>query len=229
MTKSQGYFLVLIALTIVWSSCLITQQAKTGDMLIQEKKYSEAADLLKTEYGKESDPAVRAKKALIIGECYRLSGQTIEAEQWYKTASETGDDSKAKYLYALMLKTNEKYEEAVKAFNDYLKESPFDEEARSEVEACNLAIQWKKADSKTSVADLDALNSIAFDYAPALYGKNGIVFTSDRTDATGSETYGWTGEKFSDLYVAYKDARGKFGAPLPFSEKINSPYNEGAA
>lgn len=229
MKKSQGYFLVFIALILGYSSCLITQQAKTGDMLFQEKKYSEAAELLKTEYGKEADPAIRAKKAFTIGECYRLSGQTIEAEQWYKTASELGDDSRAKYLYALMLKTNEKYEEAVKAFNEYLKESPFDEEARSEVEACNMAIQWKKADSKTSVAGLEALNSPAFDYAPVPFGKNGIVFTSDRSDATGSETYGWTGEKFSDLYIAYKDASGKFSTPLPFSDKINSAYNEGAA
>src|SRR6185503_8339273 len=106
MTKSLRYFLVFIAFALASSSCLITQQAKTGDMLFQEKKYSEAAELLKTEYAKESDPLLRAKKAFTIGECYRLSGQTIEAEQWYKTASETGDDSKAKYLYALMLKTN---------------------------------------------------------------------------------------------------------------------------
>ncbi len=229
MKKSLKYFLLSLAVAALYSSCLITQQAKTGDMLFQEKKYSEAADLLKTEFAKEQDPAVRGKKAFTIGECYRYSGQPLDAEQWYKTASELGDDSRAKYLYALMLKQNEKYEEAVKAFNDYLKESPFDEEARSEVEACNAAIQWKKADSKTTVTNVDALNSQAFDYAPAPYGKNGIVFTSDRADATGSETYGWTGQKFSDLYISYKDAGGKYGAPTPFSEKINSPFNEGAA
>jgi len=220
---------MLLVIAGTYTSCLITQQAKTGDMLFQEKKYTEAADLLKTEFNKEQDPVIRGKKAFSIGECYRMSGNTTEAEQWYKTASDIGDDSRAKYMYALMLKTNEKYEDAVKAFNNYLKESPFDEEAKSEVEACTMAIQWKKDDSKVSVAGVDALNSIAFDYAPALYGKNGIVFTSDRGDATGSETYGWTGEKFSDLYVAYKDAGGKFGAPVLFSDKINSKYNEGAA
>ncbi|HYV94188.1 MAG TPA: OmpA family protein [Chitinophagales bacterium] len=229
MKKSRGYFLMLLVIAGTYSSCLITQQAKTGDMLLQEKKYTEAADLLKTEFNKEQDPVIRAKKAYSIGECYRMSGNTLEAEQWYKTASETGDDSRAKYMYALMLKSNEKYEEAVKAFNIYLKESPFDEEAKSEVEACTLAMEWKKADSKVSVAGVDALNSVAFDYAPALYGKNGMVFTSDRGDATGSETYGWTGEKYSDLYVAYKDANGKFGAPVLFSDKINSNTNEGAA
>ncbi len=228
MKKRVG-FLIAIVNIFLWSSCLITQQAKTGDMLFDEKKYTQAADLLKSEFNKEQDPAIRGKKAFTIGDCYRLSGQPLDAEQWYKTASDLGDDSRAKYMYALMLKTNEKYEEAVKEFNLYLKESPFDEEAKSEVEASNLALEWKKADSRVTVLPVDGLNSIAFDYAPTLYSKNGIVFTSDRADAAGSETYGWTGEKFSDLYVAYKDASGKFGSPVPFSDKINSPFNEGAA
>ncbi len=213
----------------LWSSCLITQQAKTGDMLFQEKKFTEAAVVLKSEFNMEQDPALRAKKAFTIGDCYRYSGQTEEAGQWYKIAGETGDDTRAKYMYALMLKSSEKYEEAVKAFTDYLRESPFDEEAKAEVEASNLAIEWKKAESKTTVTGLDALNSPAFDYAPMLYGKNGMVFTSDRSDAAGSETYGWTGEKFSDLYLAYKEAGGRFAAPVSFSERINSPFNEGAS
>src|ERR1051325_1051995 len=108
--KRFSLFLLLSSI-LYYSSCLITQQAKTGDMLLQEKKYTEAADLLKTEFNKEQDPSVRAKKAFSIGECYRLSGNSLEAEQWYKTAGEIGDDSRAKYMYALMLKTNEKYED----------------------------------------------------------------------------------------------------------------------
>src|SRR5262245_4534680 len=101
-------------------------------MLFQEKKYAEAATLLETEYNKEQDPVQREKKAFNDGECYRLSGQPHQAEEWYRTAAQYGDDSRAQYMYALMLKTNEKYEAAVKAFNEYLKEAPFDDEAKSE-------------------------------------------------------------------------------------------------
>jgi len=226
--KMQSFFYLVFSITLLLiSSCLITQQAKTGDMLFQEKKYAEASDLLKTEFNNEQDPNIRGKKAFTIAECYRLSGQPLAAEEWYKTAANISDDSRAKYMYAYMLKTNEKYEEAVKAFNAYLKESPFDDEAKSEVEECELAAQWKKTESKTKVTDLTEINSDAFDYSPVIYVKNGLVFTSDRSDATGSETYGWTGEKFSDLYISYRDAKGNFGSPAPFSDKINSDFNEG--
>jgi len=217
-------------LSLLFISCLITQQAKTGDMLFQEKKYTEAADLLKTEFDKESDPAIREKKAFTIGECYRMSGQTGKAEEWYKTAiSIDNDDQKARFQYASMLKSNEKYEEATKAFTDYLKQYPFDDEAKSEVEECQMAEQWKNAQSNFAVANVAELNSPASDYGPMFYGKNGLVFTSDRDNATGSEVYGWTGEKFCDLYVAYKIAAGKFSSPEPLSPNLNSEYNDGAA
>ncbi|MCY7410348.1 MAG: OmpA family protein, partial [Chitinophagales bacterium] len=39
--------------------------------------------------------------------------------------------------------------------------------------------------------------------------------------------YGWTGEKFSDLYYSNRDTKGNFGVPQPLSDKINSDFNEG--
>lgn len=225
---SYPIFLLLTTLSF-FSSCLITKQTKTGETLFAEKQYTLAADLLKSEFNKESDPSVKAKKAFMIGECYRLSSETEPAEQWYKTSFGLNGEPRAQYLYAQMLKSNEKYTEASATFSEYLKESPFDEQARSEVEACTLAQQWKTAASATTVTGMEALNSPAYDYAPVHYGKNGLVFTSDRSDAAGNNIYGWTGEKFSDLFTGTKDEKGNFGAPVAFSEVLNSPFNEGAA
>ncbi|MEO6168080.1 MAG: OmpA family protein [Chitinophagales bacterium] len=220
---------LLITYLFFFSSCLITKQTKTGETLFAEKQYTLAADLLKSEFNKESDPSLKAKKAFMIGECYRLSSETEPAEQWYKTSFDLNGESRAQYLYAQMLKSNEKYTEASATFSEYLKDSPFDDEARSEVEACNLAQQWKIAPSSITVTGVDALNSPAYDYAPVHYGKNGLVFTSDRSDAAGNNIYGWTGEKFSDLFTSTKDEKGNFSAPVAFSEALNSPFNEGAA
>ncbi|MCY7410947.1 MAG: hypothetical protein LH473_11790, partial [Chitinophagales bacterium] len=185
--KKYFQFTILFAFIAVCSvSCLITQQAKTGDMLFQEKKYTEAADLLQTELNKEQDPNLRSKKAFMIADCYRLSGQTIPAEEWYRKSNEFNEDQKAKFMYASMQKANEKYEEAVKTFTSYLKENPFDEEAKDELEACNQAIEWKKDAAKFTIENVSALNSNAFDYAPVFSEKNSVAFTSDRADAAGT-------------------------------------------
>ena len=102
-------------------------------------------------------------------------------------------------------------------------------EARSEVEACNLALQWKNAKSATTIENIDAINSLAFDYAPVFYGKNELVFTSDRSNAAGNDIFGWTGQKFSDLFITTRDEKGNFTEPTAFTDVLNSAYNEGAA
>lgn len=229
MKKIKRFLFPLFTLLFLFSSCLITKQVKTGDTLFAEKQYTLAAELLQSEFNKESEPSLKAKKAFMIAECYRLNSETEAAEKWYKTAFTLNDDPRSQYLYGQMQKSNEQYAEASATFTEYLKESPFDDQARSEVEACNLAQQWKTAASGTTITNVEALNSPAYDYAPVFFGKSGLVFTSDRSDAAGNNIYGWTGEKFSDLFLSLKDDKGSFGVPAPFSDVLNSAFNEGAA
>ena len=211
------------------SSCVLTQQAKDGTTLFQEKQYTLAADKLKQEFDSATDQPTKSQKAFYIGECYRLSSKTLDAEQWYKVAVDLNYDAIANYDYGLMLKSNEKYSEAIKQFNYYLNDVPFSQEAKDEVEACNLSLQWKKQDNHFQITNLQSVNSDAFDYSPQFYENGSLVFTSDRTDANGNQTFGWTGEKFSDLFISYTDGSGNYGKPVPFSASINSNYNEGAA
>ncbi len=229
MKITGRYLFAFVSLIFLFSSCLITKQTKTGETLFAEKQYTLAADLLQSEFNRESEPSIKAKKAFMIAECYRLNSETESAEKWYKTAFTLNDDPRSQYLYGSMQKSNEKYTEAAATFTEYLKQSPFDDQARSEVEACNMAQQWKNSASGTTITNVEALNSPAYDYAPVFFGKNDLVFTSDRSAAAGNDIYGWTGEKFSDLFLSSKDDKGNFGAPVPFSEVLNSPYNEGAS
>lgn len=229
MKTRKAAIVYLISVILFFSSCLITKPTKNGETLFAEKQYTLAAEMLKSEFNKESDPSLKAKKAFLIAECYRLSSETVPAEEWYKTAYGLNGESRSQYLYAMMEKSNEKYAEASATFTEYLKESPFDEQARSEVEACNLALQWKNDKTSFTITGVDGLNSSSYDYAPVFYGKNGLVFTSDRANAAGNDIYGWTGEKFSDLFLAAKDGKGDYGNVTSFSEVLNSQFNEGAA
>lgn len=221
--------LLFFPVVLFFSSCIITQQAKDGPTLFAEKQYTLAADKLKEEFSASTEQTVKALKAYMIGECYRLSSQTIDAETWYKTAVDLNYDAIANFNYGLMLKCNEKYSEAIAQFNIYLNDVPFSAEAKDEIEACNLAIQWKKQDNHFDITNLGNINSDAYDYSPQYFEKGALVFTSDRTDANGNQTFGWTGEKFSDLFISYSDGANGFGKPVPFNATINSEFNEGAA
>ena len=60
------------------------------------------------------------------------------------------------------------------------------------------------------------------------YKPNQFVFSSSRDDATGPGRDGWTGQKFTDLFIAEKKDNG-FSAPVNFGPPINSDDHESSA
>lgn len=229
MQKIFFTLLVLFSFSILIDGCIITQLPKTGEMLFQEHEYAEAAKLLMEELVGEEEVSVKARKTFLIGECFYNMFDPIAAEKWYKQAIDLNYDAIAIYKYAEMLKCNEKYEDAVKEFNNYLSTNGYDEDAKKELEACSLAVGWKKNPTAFEIKNIGSINSESFDFSPVPYDKGSIVFTSDRHDATGMKTFGWTGQKFTDLYISYNDGKGSYGAPVSFNNVINSPYNEASA
>ncbi|MEM9931641.1 MAG: flagellar motor protein MotB, partial [Bacteroidota bacterium] len=77
--------------------------------------------------------------------------------------------------------------------------SPY--EYRKEIRACEVAAEWAEEKIKEYEITPLVINSAASDYAPSLYGDQGLVFTSDRSASTGEDEYNWTGESFSDLFI----------------------------
>lgn len=218
-----------VLLCLLCSSCLVTQQPKTGEVLFAEKNYTLAIDKLQQELSAAAEIARKAQLAFLIAEAYRLSGQYADAESWYQRSLSWDANQRTEFLYASMLKVNEKYEAAADAFARYVDRYPFDDLGHREVEATQLAMQWKKHPVPVQVLRLDDINSPAFDYAPVPFRQQELVFTSDRDNATGEEAYGWTGRKFSDLYVAQRSDQGSWQQVRRFSEFLNSPFNEGTA
>ena len=222
---------IIIAAVALLSSCFLAQQGqKTGDVAYTEKQYAVAAGLYEKELSasEPTDPD-RARKTYLIAECYRLSSQTQLAEQWYaKAADMTYNVSDAIWWYAEMLKADEKYTDAIQQFNVYSKEQPDKvDDANREIAACKDAIAWAKANTSYTIKNLDKVNSPEYDYAPAVYKDNSMVFTSDRSNSKG--LYGWTGKDYSDLYISKPDGKGGYGDAALFSKALSSPFNDGAA
>lgn len=72
----------------------------------------------------------------------------------------------------MLLKNFERYDEAGRAFYDYLYEVPTDFEAKREMESCKIAAVWKANPEKFNLTNLKEINSEFSDYAPFLPIKN---------------------------------------------------------
>lgn len=232
--KMRTYFFChlgsLLLLLVALSSCnRLFRVAIDADTAYRTKQYDTAARLLTERYGNESNPLIRSTIANQIADCYRLSNQTNAAEIWYSKALEYTEDPEVTFRYAEMMKSNGKYDAATKLFKEYSLQKPTERaRASAQIQASKQALAWLKEPTPHRIRNMQAINSPQSDFAPVPYGTDQLVFSSARADALG-DTYGWTGEKHSDLFVAQRQKNNLYAGVKAFGDSINTDYNEGVA
>ncbi|GGG12385.1 OmpA family protein [Pontibacter amylolyticus] len=176
------------------------------------------------------------KTAERIADSYRLTRQAVEAERWYaQVVAMPGRDPQNIYHYAEALRSNGKYEEAKQQYMLWAEEvADVEERAQYLMASCDKAMNW--INQKMPLAEvqrLSGLNAQGFsDFSPMNYGKDAIIFTSDRgVDQAGKPTgtYGWTGRPYLQLFMASRDGEGNWGKPTALHEMINDQYHNATA
>ncbi len=215
--------LTLLALLLtLLAGCTYTQKVRDGRTAFEVKQYAVAADMLEKEYEKAKSRVEKGKIAFLIGESYKRLNKSDQSIRWYGIAYDNQYGVDALKEYAFALKQAERYEDAMRAFKDLGIEIGSPYEYRREISACEVALGWARLPPEYEV-ELMAFNSGNSDYAPILYKDNQLVFSSDRTAATGDKVYNWTGNAFSDLFLVDLGSNSISG----FDPAINTENNEG--
>lgn len=217
-------FSALLVIALM-AGCSYTMKIKDGDMAVDRKQYAVAVELLNKEYKKAKTRVAKGKLAFMLGESYKELNRSEESIQWYQTAYDYGVGVDALKEYAYALKRAERYDEAIEAFRNLGIEIGSPYEYRREINACEVAQGWKGIKYPEYTTELMEFNSGYADYSPQLYKDNQLVFTSDRKKATGDETYNWTGNSFSDLFLVDLSS----SAVSNFAPLLNTENNEGTA
>lgn len=214
---------ILLIIIIVVGSCSYTQKLRDGKTAVQQKQYAVAIPLLKKEFEKAKLRVDKGKIAFLLAESYNEMNQSDESIDWYQTAYDYAYGVEALKANAYALKKAERYEEAIEAFTNLGFEIGSPYEYRREIQACQVAQGWADIKQKDYDIELMAFNSSDADYSPMLYLDEKMVITSDRGSSTGDDTYNWTGNDFSDLFLVDLNSN----TIEPFEAPINTPDNEG--
>lgn len=209
--------------------------AKAADEAFDAYQYTIAIDKYKKAYSKvKKNKEEKNRITSRLAECYRLTSNYKRAELSYKQLVKRGWEKRNPEVllrYAEMLKINGKYEEAIVQYNAYAEQVPDDPRGKLGAESAALIPEWIENPSKYEVTNVKKINSRESDFAPAFTSENynEIVFGSTRDGATGKETDEWTGQNFSDLFVAKKDRKDEWSVPVLFDKTItvNTKANEG--
>lgn len=212
-----------IVFIAIQSGCQYTQKIKDGRTAYERKQYFVATTMLEKEFKKADTRLEKGKIAFLLGESYKAINRSPNSIQWYRTAYDNQYGVDALKEYAFALKRAERYEEAMQAFKELGIEIGSPYEYRREINACEIAAGWKKIKQPDYVVELGAFNSGKADYSPAFYRDNQLVITSDRLGSTGEDTYNWTGNSFSDLFLVDLTSNDV----KPFDKTLNTDNNEG--
>lgn len=215
-----------------------------ADVLFNRFEYYNAARLY-LPLAERKNPDVKLLEKL--ADCYRMMNDYDQAEQWYGKAIE---NQKARpmshYYYAEALQRNKKFDLAkaqYRSYNSLLKPEEMNikpstgntylpneskpvhqEEVNLRIASCDSAALWTGNPKNVLIKNVAALNTKSADWGLNYYGKDGFVFTSERsTDANDNrnDIYKWTGNPWLKLYLASPDAQLK--EELPVVTRQNAP------
>lgn len=232
MRKFLGIGIYGLAVLLL-TACGADKYVKKGDQFYAIGEYFEAAAQYRKAYMhtpiKERDK--RGARAFKAADCYRRINYTARAIGSYLNAIRYHYPDSTAYLYlAQMQQKSGDYKKATENYKTYLELDPGNVLAKNGLEGCVLAPRWKEIPTDYSVKKEPVLNGRRSDFSPMLYGDDSeqLYITSTRPQAKGDELSGITGTKNSDLFLAEKDDKGKWGQPKEMETEVNSAFDEGA-
>ncbi len=211
--------------TINTTNTFAQGKLKKADKLFEAFSFPEAAKLYKQIAESKGTPSA----VINLAECYRLMNMPEEAEAWYAKVIELDEAQDIHLLrYGLVLKINDKCDEAREYFLEYAERVPADTRGIRQVEACDKEDYFKQDPGTYEVREINQ-NSSYSDFGPAFF-EDGILFSSARGMRFEEKVYNWTNTPYLDLYTAESDDEEEpwdLKKPKLFKGKTNSWLHEG--
>ncbi|MGZ4118014.1 MAG: OmpA family protein, partial [Bacteroidia bacterium] len=191
--------------------------------------YVKAIQLYKRAVNKSDNTEALEK----IANSYRLTKNYEKAELYYaQLMKKPNVEPVAHYYYGMVLKNNNKIDEAKEQFKQFAAASPNDKNAEQSVKSCDEVKLWVTRTQQFDVSPVPNINTIHSDFSPVFF-KDELVFVSERSpDMVNFNTYSWDKEPYLNVYstkiVKGKDGKESFTKKAKsFSWHINTNYHDG--
>lgn len=221
--KNKIIYLILLAITTV---NIHSQGVKVKKA---DKEYDKYAyiDAIKT-YERVFEKGYKSADMLQkLGNSYYFSGNLEKAAKWYGELFAFTQDVDAEYYY--------RYAQSLRGIKDYAKademmvkfnaKNTTDTRGQLYAKQKDYLAEIKKNSGRYNIENA-GINSEYSDYGSAFYLKQ-VVFTSARdTGNFSKKKHSWTGENFTNLYIADMSNEGALSNPDKYGKKLNSKFHE---
>lgn len=238
MIKMQLYrtgYIYIIVLIFVLAGCSSSRLSNSALKSYQIGEYNEAITKYLKAYRGEKDASKRTEFDYYMANAYWYLDDYKKAELRFRNLlRKEHPDSSLVLKYAHALRYNEKYDEAIQYYNQFLEKYSKHQEALNGIESCKQTPVWLANPTRIEVTHERLLSSRDADYSPVFVSglDNNIIFTSTREGAQGRKKSAITGHRNADLFKAsFNIQRQRWDKPTPLEEEmlINTQFDEGVA
>ena len=160
-----------------------------------------------------------------LGDANYFNANYVQAEQWYTKRYELKGVFPKEFLYryAQSLKSAGKNDQANQIMAQYAKENPTQLRTKNQIQT-KAQESIKKGSDVFTVENINT-NSKYSDYSSSIKGDT-LLFASARPKAVANQIYARTGQPFTNLYYAVKQADGNYSKPALYSKNTFSVFHE---
>ncbi len=223
---------LLFILFSVWilSGCAFKGTLGGANKAYSTGEYARSAAIYKKIFPKEKNKFTKGEIAFYMGESHRRINQPSKAVSAYSRALRTSfDHPQMRLYYAQSLLKTGKTEEAQVQFEKVLEKSPNDALAHIGLSSCKFSLEQKTA-PRCEVLKFKEINSKYSDYSSAYSAETDprIYFSSMRTSGKKRGLSRITGQGSSNIFVIYKDTKGRWVKPEVMEDPVSTNFDEGA-
>jgi peptidoglycan-associated lipoprotein len=216
LTQIFSLFFLIIAVLILTAGCSAEAKLASGVKLYETGEYSRAVDRFrKMDF---DNRYYRSQASFYLAMSYYRIGQAQRASAYFQRALRYGFSKPETYFFlGQSLRMREDYEEAVTAYEEYLKHDVGNRAALNGISSCKMAMS--NPTPSRHVLDVNFhLRSSESDYSPAFSGNDytTVYFSSMRGGDKKKNINRITGQGSSVIYSAIQDGRGGWEEPVPF-------------
>ena len=215
---------VLAFILILTLNCFA--QYNIGIKYYDSFQYSKAIPCLKKTAAKNGPTKLDA--IIKLADCYRYIKDYKNAELYYQKAIEQGSaDVIVHYNYGMVLKNNNKYDEALKELTLFLTANPTDAKAKNAVKSFNDIKAWLSLPKEYEITNVDKINTKKSEFCPLVYDGKLFYTTWQINDLVNYEKFDYDGTPFLNIYYNKMNDGLNFARRKNFSKKINTQYHDG--
>ncbi|MDO9186465.1 MAG: OmpA family protein [Bacteroidia bacterium] len=223
MKKIYIPLIVLIGMGFTATAQKKSSKEKRGDKYAFSYTFDKAIE----SYNKAKNLTPEGQRHL--AESYANMNQNVEAEAAYATlvARSEGVIPEDYYNYAMILKTNSKYDEANKWMDKFNEAKPGDLRAKDYVANKGSLSKLSTDDGKYKVVHLD-VNSDAQDFGTSYYNNKIVFASSGANPKLNAKKYNWNGKPFLNMYVSEVE-NGQMKTAEIFDKNLDGKMHDGPA